>query len=168
MRKFLSIAAREVSEALPAFVFFLVAFHMIVFTRAATLEEHQLGWSDSTVATVSALIVAKAILLVEKLPFARMFGHRAIYSVVWKALIFGVVALAFRALEEVVRAAIKGGGPEADVAGGVDWPQFWVIHMWLFALLFLYCLAARLVQAIGRREVMRILFQRAPQEAPPA
>jgi len=161
-----SFLRREMRAALPATVFFLVAFHMIAVTRAAALEDAGLTVGDTALATVGALIVAKAILVVEGLPLAGWFAHRRIYSVLWKALLFGLVALLFRLVEEAVRLAASTGSLAAlaRIGEAVTLPHVLVVQMWLFALLVLYCLAAELLRALGPPEARRLLFGRRDAE----
>lgn len=86
-----------------------------------------------------ALIVAKAILLVEKLPVPRLFSSRAVYSVLWKTIMFGAVATLFRALEELLPQIAKHGGWVRDaqeIVEAVSWQHFLVLQMWLLMLLF--------------------------------
>jgi len=42
--------------------------------------------------------------------------------------------------------------------GGVTWTHFLIVQMWLFSLIFLYCLAAELVRVIGRAKVRELLL----------
>lgn len=153
--------AHEAREALPAFFFFFVAFHMIAITKTVTLNGYAISTGSSAVATLGAAIVAKAVLLVEKLPLARWFSGRAVHSILWKALLFGVVAMLFRIVEEVVSVIAKGGSTLAaaeHLENRLSWSHFLVMQMWLFALLVLYCLASELVGALGPRRVREMLF----------
>lgn len=153
--------ASEVREALPPFILFFAAFHMIALTKSVILEDHGITAPGAALATLSALIVAKAVLVVEKLPVSKLFTERAIYSVLWKTLLFGVVATLFRALEEQIHAIMHHDGVNAEwLVAGVSWPHFVVMQMWLFSLLFLYCLAAALASVIGGKTLKTLLLSR--------
>ena len=161
MGKVLAFVAREIREAVPAFLFFLVAFHMIALSKTVLLEHYEITAMGVSIATIGALIVAKAILVVESLPLARLFSKRTLANVLWKTLLFGVVAMVFRVLEELIPIALRRGGVVATAErtiAAIPWPYFWVFQMWLFALLFLYCLATELVRAIGGAKVRGMLF----------
>ena len=160
MTRIAAIIAREMREALPAFLLFFVAFHMIAVTKSVALEEHEITATGATVATVGALIVAKAVLLVEKLPISRLFSERAISNILWKTFLFGAVATIFRGLEEMIHAALRNGLPAdkaQQFAAAIAWPHFFVMQMWLLALLFLYCLAQTLARALGR-DTLRVML----------
>jgi hypothetical protein len=70
VRKLGAFVAKEVREVLPATILFLGLFHMIALTKAVALSDFSRSALRATTATVGALIVAKAILLVEALPLS--------------------------------------------------------------------------------------------------
>lgn len=165
-RRLVDLILRELGEAVAPTLFFLTAFHMIAVTKTVILADYHLDATHSAFATVGALIVAKAILVVESMRIARFFSRRLLANVLWKTLLFAVVATVFRVLEEVVP---EMAGHEGLIAGArkafgeVSWAHFWVVQMWLFALLFLYCLAVELVRVIGPAKVRAMLLSSTPQ-----
>jgi hypothetical protein len=161
MSKVMAVVAREMREAVPALLFFLVVFHMLAITKAVILEDYHITTTGTAVATVGALIVAKAILVVEKLPIARLFSGRMLYNILWKALLFSAVSLLFRVVEELLPLLAKHNGlisAATHLLEEVSWPHFWVLQMWLYASLLLYCLAAELVRLIGPVTVKGMLL----------
>ena len=146
---------------LPALIFFLCLFHLIFLTRAVILSDFSLAALRATVATVGALIVAKSILIVEKLPVAGLFPGKLVLNALWKALLFGVVVLLFRFLEELIPLISKHESlttATAQISEEVSWPQFWVFQLWMFGALFLYCLAWELVRVTGAEKVKAMLW----------
>ena len=140
MSKIGAIVLREIREAIPAMIFFLFLFHMITLTRAVIVSDFSVTALRATVATVSALIVAKSILIVEKLPIARLFVGRLVFHALWKTLLFGLVAVFFRFIEELIPLISKHQGlvtATKHLYDEVPWPQFWVFQLWLFGALFL-------------------------------
>jgi hypothetical protein len=161
MRKFIAIVAREMREAVPALLFFLVVFHMLLITKNVILEGHSITATNAAVATVGALIVSKAILVADKLPIARLFSGRMLYNILWKALLFSAVSLLFRFVEELIPLIAKHNSFVAAVthmAEEVSWPHFWVLQMWLYTALLLYCLISDLVHEIGAVKFKKILL----------
>lgn len=153
--------AREIREAVPPTIFFLVLFHMLGLTKAVALSDYSFTALRAASATVGALIVAKAILVVEALPLARLFSRRRIAQILWKTLLYGAVVLLFCLAEELIPLAWKHGGLAAGIgamSGEIAWPLFAVQSLWVVGGLFLYCLAAELVRAIGPRRVRELLF----------
>jgi hypothetical protein len=161
MRKIGTILAREIKEAVPPTIFFLWLFHLIALTRAVLLDDYSASALRATVATVGALIVAKAILLVEALPIARLFQSRLILNALWKTLLFGTVAMLFRFVEELIP-LIRHADSVVAALDALDeeivWPQFWVFQLWLFSALLFYCLASELVRMVGAAKVGEMVF----------
>jgi hypothetical protein len=162
MSKIWAIVAREIREALPATILFLWLFHMIAITKAVTLGDYSFTALRATFATVGALLVAKAILVVEALPIARLFAGSLWFHVLWKTLLFNVVVLIFRYIEEIIPLVRKHGDLLAateELFREISWPQFGVFQLWLFSALFLYCVASELVRKIGAERVKAMLFR---------
>jgi hypothetical protein len=162
MSRFGAIVVREIREAVPAVIFFLCVFHLIALTRAVLVNDFSASALRATTATISALIVAKSILVVDKLRVANIFSGRLVLHALWKALLFGAVAMAFRFVEEVVRLMVKHRGladAAAQVRDRIPWPAFWVFQLWLFGALFLYCLARELIGVIGPANVRSMLWR---------
>ena len=140
MRKLGAFVAKEVREVLPATILFLCLFHMIALTKAVALRDYSRSALRATTATVGALIVAKAILLVEALSISRRFSRHRVLHLLCKTLLFGTVALLFRFVEEFIELASKHGELVAATKGmfhEISWPLFWVLALWVLGgLLF--------------------------------
>lgn len=161
MSRIWAVVAKEIREALPATIFFLFLFHLIGITKAVVLDEYSFTALRAAGATVGALIVAKAILVVEALPIARLSSSRRIFQILWKTLLFGVVTLLFRFLEELLPFVAKHGGvvsASRAMLGEVSWTLFTVLALWILGGLFFYALASELVRAVGPDKVMEALF----------
>ena len=168
-RGFREILLRELKEALPPFLFFLVLFHLIGLTKAVTLADYDLTALRATASTAGALIVAKTIVLVEALPIAFLFPGRRILQILWKACLFTAVALLFRFVEELIPLLHRTGSlPAALKAMGseMSWPLFTVLALWIFAGVMLYCLVVELARSAGRQKV-RELFLRPGRRSRP-
>lgn len=153
--------AREIREAVPPTIFFLVLFHMLGLTKAVALSDYSFTALRAAGATVGALIVAKAILVVEALPLAKLFSRRRIVQVLWKTLLYSAMVLLFRVAEDLIPLAWKHGGVAAGIRAmstEIVWPLFAILSLWVAGGLFLYCLAAELVGTIGPRRVRELLF----------
>jgi hypothetical protein len=161
VRKLGAFVVREVREILPATILFLGLFHMIALTKAVALGDYSRSALRATTATVGALIVAKAILVVEALPISRRVSSKRAMHILWKTLLFGTVALLFRFLEELIELASKHGGVVAATQvmfREISWPLFWVLALWVLGGLLFYSLASELVRAVGAEKVKAIFF----------
>jgi hypothetical protein len=153
--------AREIREAVPPTLFFLVLFHMLGLTKAVAVSDYSFTALRAASATVAALIVAKAILVVEALPLARLSSRRRMRQIVWKTLLYSAMAVLFHLAEELIPLVWKHGGFGAGLdamARETSWPLFGVLTMWIVGGLFLYCLAVELIDAIGPRRVRELFF----------
>ena len=161
MKRIGAVVAKEFREGLPAFIFFLFLFHTIALTKAVSLGDYSVTALRATAATVGALIVAKAILLVEALPLARLSSRRRVVQILWKTLLFAVVVLLFRFLEEIIELSSKKGGIVAAtkvLLEEISWPIFGVLSLWILGGLLLYCLASELIVVLGPEKVKEIFF----------
>jgi len=171
MSRIWAIVAGEIREALPATIFFLLLFHLIGLSKAVVLDEYSFTALRAMGATVGALIVAKAILVVEALPIARLFSSRRISNILWRTLLYGVVALLFRFVEELVPHVSKHGEMLSAIdamIGEVSWPLFGVLALWMICSLFLYTLVSDMVHVVGRDKVKEALFSRSESGTGPA
>ena len=78
-----------------------------------------------------------------------------------KTLLFGIVALLFRFIEELIELASKHGGVVAAtkvIFHEISWPLFWVLALWVLGGLLVYALASELVRAVGSEKVKDIFF----------
>src|SRR5258708_23537219 len=75
----------QVKHALPPTIFFFVGFNLILWAKRLILEEHGVEFSGFLTATLAALLVGKAVLVTDKLPFMRRFeGSPLIQPILFK------------------------------------------------------------------------------------
>jgi hypothetical protein len=63
----------QVKHVLPPTIFFFVGFNLIVLTKRLILQEQGIEFSGFFTATAAALLVGKAVLVTDNLPFMRRF-----------------------------------------------------------------------------------------------
>ena len=164
MKGFWHWLKHEFHEVLPPTIFFLIAFHIVVFNRRLMLREYGLPLSSLASATVAALLIAKVVLITDKFRFINRFPEKPLlYNVVWKTVIYAAAALLVHYLEHLVPIWRRTGGLGAanrQLMSEIVWPHFWGIQMWLIVLLFVYCALRELIRAIGREQVMAMFFGR--------
>jgi hypothetical protein len=71
--RLITFVVKEFKEALPAIVFFAIGFNLIERTTQLFLNAYPFRFVNYTVATVGALLVGKAVLVANALPFFRRF-----------------------------------------------------------------------------------------------
>jgi hypothetical protein len=162
MKKIGTFLKEEFLEMLPPTIFFFVVFHIVAFTRALMAKQYGIMLSSSVAATIGALIVGKAILIADALPFVKWFCQkRLIYNVAWRTFLYVIVVLIFQFLEELIPLLSEYGTVKTaseHVFEEILWPQFWATHILLVVFLLIYNVATGIIGAIGRHEFFDIFF----------
>lgn len=153
--------AHEIRRMLPPTIFFMVCFNLLVLTLD-TLSPDVRDISHPS-ATVGALLIGKAVLLAELLPFLHRYAKRPlIYGMFWKTLVLYLVTTALHLLERMISARVHAGSVEAGLAADLvafNWEHFWIVQMWLAILLLAYMGFQDLVRAVGSDKVWRLFFR---------
>jgi len=155
------VLAREIREAMPPFIFFLLLFHLIALTKAISLSDYSFGALRAVGATVGALIVAKAILLVEVLPISKLFADKPTARILWKAFLYSIMVFVFSLVEEVIPLFMKHQGivtVAETMYHEISWPLFGVLTVWIYLGLLLYCTITELVNIAGPEKVREIFL----------
>ena len=162
MNKITATIKEEFLALLPPTIYFFVALHIIALIRLLMVEASGITPLTSASVLVASLVLGKSVLLADMLPAINRFPDKPlIYNVVWKTLIYTVVAFVIHYLEHLYDYARKAGGivaGNAKMLSEVIWPHFWAVQILLFVLIVLYCLMHELVRVIGRDKVRRIFF----------
>lgn len=156
----------EFHALLPPAIFFFVALHLVAFVRILMLKGTGVAIGTSVSVTVAALIIAKAVLIADLMPFINRYPHKPlIYNVVWKTAIYFVVAALVHYLERLVDYWREAGGLAAaneKLLAEVVWPHFWAIQIFLLVLILMYCTMRELVRVIGSKRIRQIFFGPVP------
>jgi hypothetical protein len=162
MPKILRVVKRELFEIIPPTIFFFVAFNVLTYTKKLMLEEYGIEFSGFVTATVGALVVAKVVLLADRIPFINRYpGKPLIYNAAWKTVIYVSVALVVRFLEYL----IPHWWHYQDLRVALDhlwqetiWPHFWAIQLWLICLFFVYVSFREFARAVGEEQFFKMFL----------
>lgn len=162
MSKLSNTPKDEFLKLLPPTIYFFVALHIVVVVRVLMLKGTGLAPMTSASVAVAALILGKAVLIADMLPFINSFPERPmIYNVGWKTLLYLLVSLFIHYLERLIDFWREAGG---FVAGNealfekIVWPHFWAIQIILFVLIFSYCTMHEISRVIGGEKMRRLFF----------
>jgi len=162
MQKILNAVKHEFLEILPATLFFFLAFNVIVITKKLMLEEYGIKFSGFVNAAVGALIVAKVVLITDKIPFINKYPDKPlIYNVVWKTVIYVLAALVVRYLEFLLPLwwkYLNFSVANEHLWDAIVWAQFWVIHIWLVCLFLVYVSFRELARTLGEARFFQIFL----------
>ena len=162
MQKILRAIKGELLEVIPPAIFFFVAFNVITYTKKLMLEQYGIEFSGFVAATVGALIVAKVVLIADKIPFINKYPDKPlIYNVVWKTAIYVVVALVVRFLEYLIplwRQYRNLSLAAEHLWGEIIWAHFWVINIWIVCLFFVYVSFREFARAVGEERFFKMFL----------
>ena len=160
----LAFIAKEIREMVPPTLFFLVGFNLIVLTGHLLINDYRLQLFNYMVATTTALVVGKSVLLANALPFLRRFdGVPLIAPILFKTLVYCSAVLIVRFVEELIEYWVSGGslsGTLRHVREEFAWHRFAAVQIWIFVLFLVYTTATELAELLGKGELRRILFGR--------
>lgn len=159
----------EARKAIPPTLFFMVCFNLIVLTVALLSPSHGHSVVDHAAATFAALVVGKAVLISDMLPFFNKYPkHPLIYNTIWKAALYFAVTFLFRLGERLFAAATNDYGFSAGLAeeaSHFSWSTFWAIQLWLAILFLIYAGTREAINAFGGRTVYEMFFVKPPGKA---
>jgi hypothetical protein len=160
--RLLAFVIKELREVVPPTVFFAVGFNLIVLTTHLILADYLVSFGSFMVATVTALVVGKSVLIANAMPFLCRFDTAPmIQPVLFKTIVYWAVVFLVRFLEKLVEYLFAGGtlsGISEYVATHFTWHRFAAIQIWIFVLFLIYTSVAELNVRLGDGEFMKILF----------
>jgi hypothetical protein len=158
----LAFVIKELREVVPPTVFFAVGFNLVVLTTDLILADYLLSFGSFMVATVTALVVGKSVLIANAMPFLRRFDTAPmIQPILFKTIVYWAVVFLVRFLEKLVEYLFAGGSlsriPEY-VATHFTWHRFAAIQIWIFVLFLIYTSVEELNARLGNGELIKTFF----------
>jgi hypothetical protein len=159
----------EAREAVPPTSFFFVGFNFIVFTTNLLLAEYAIAVSNFMLATLAALVVGKAVLVANAMPYVRRYDRAPlIQPILFKTAFYWVVVFLARLLERFVHFSLLERKPPADfiryLVTTFSWHRFLAISLWILALFLIYVTAVEFSRLFGPGEIGRLFFTSRPSE----
>jgi hypothetical protein len=162
MGKFVTVVKHELLEMLPPTIFFFVILHIVALIHSLETRGTGISLPTSAAITLSAIVLGKSVLLANMLPFVNLFPEKPlIWNVVWRTVIYAVVALVVRYLEHLYdfwRKAPDFAQANQMLFAEINWAQFWAVQILLVTLISHYCLLVELARLIGRKKLMQMFF----------
>src|SRR5271166_1681872 len=167
----LAFLIKELREVVPPTVFFAVGFNLVDLTTNLILADYSVHFANFMVATASALVVAKSVLIANALPFFRRFDTAPkIRPILFKTIVYWAVVSLVRFLEKLGEYLFGGGTLSAIpeyVSTHFTWHRFAAIQIWIFVLFLIYNSVVEVNAWLGNGELMKILFTRHSSEMKP-
>jgi hypothetical protein len=161
-----SFLLHEFREMLPPTVFFFVGFNLILFSKRLFLADYLIQFSGFILATTSALVVGKTVLVADMMPFLRRFDHAPlIQPILFKTVVYTFLVFVARLLEAYIHYLFaSSGGFLNELLGTFRWDHFIAVQMWIFVLFLVYVTASELDDLVGDGELFKIFFTRRSSE----
>jgi len=162
---------REFLEILPPTIFFFIGFNLIVLTTNLILAEFGGQFASFMIATASALIVAKALLVANALPVIRRYDRAPlIRPILFKTFFYWAAVFIVRLLEHWIKYLFSGqhvfGGFFRHEMATFSWDRFFAIQLWILVLFLIYVTASELNHLFGEGELWHLLFTSRPADLP--
>src|SRR5262245_36579607 len=103
---------RELRSALAPTIFFFVGFNFIVLTTNLLVASYAVSVSNFMLATIAALVVGKAVITANAMPFLKIFDRAPlIQPILFKTAIYWVAVFFARLAERFLHFTIDGNPP---------------------------------------------------------
>jgi hypothetical protein len=168
MSKLSQTIKKEVAELIPPTIYFFVALSIIAVIRLLMLEGTGLPISTPLQIALGAIIMGKAVLLADMIPFINRYPSKPlIYNVAWKTTIYVLVATAIHYVERLIHFWRGTGGfatANQDLFDKIIWSHYWAVEVIIAILVVNYCTFTELARVLGADNVRAIFFRRPPKE----
>jgi hypothetical protein len=164
MSKLFARIKEEFYEVLPPTIFFFVMLHIVAIVRVLMLKGTGVAASMPFQVTVAALVLGKAVLIADHLPLINRYPDKPlVYNVVWKTVIYVLIATVIHYIERLIDFSRAAGGVSAGsekMLAEIVWPHFFAIEIILLVLIVMYNTMHELVRVVGRDKVLEMFFGR--------
>lgn len=151
----------EFMKVLPPTVFFFVILHIVALIRSLMIKGSGVDLPVSASVLIASLILGKSVLVADMLPFINRFPNKPlIWNVIWKTLMYALVALIVHYLERLYdfwKEAPNLMEANSLLWASMNWPRFWAVQILLITLIFMYCVIAELARVIGK-DRLKVMF----------
>ncbi|MBI5448142.1 MAG: hypothetical protein HY939_05385 [Gammaproteobacteria bacterium] len=155
---------KEILHTLPAVLFFVVSFNLIVFSEDLMFKQHYFSNTYYLSATLAALFMGKLLLILNSFSFINLFPDKPlIYNISWKFVVYSFFILFFRVIENFIHALIQFKSfalAYEYLSMALSSSIFWAIQTWTALLFLIFIIANEFIQAIGKEKIKSLLFGR--------
>ena len=169
MHKVVAKLKEEFFAVLPPTIFFFVMLHVVAIIRVLMETGSHFEPMSTTSIAVGSLILGKAVLIADMIPVINRYPNKPLaYNVVWKTIIYLLLATVIHYLERLIDFSRHAGGLVAGnekLLTEVVWPHFWAVEILLFVLILVYCTGHEVIRVIGKAKMLRLFFGPTPLPA---
>src|SRR5580658_3862584 len=159
----------EAREALAPTIFFFVGFNFVVLTTNLLLADYGAAAFNFMVATLAALVVGKAVLVANAMPYVRHYDRAPlIRPILFKTVFYSVIVFLARLLERFVHYSLvehnRPRGFASYTMSTFSWDRFLAVNLWIMVLFLIYVTASEVARLFGRGELWRLFFTSRPTQ----
>jgi hypothetical protein len=157
----------ELREAVAPTLFFFIGFNFIVLTTNLLVAQYAVAVSNFMLATLAALVVGKAVLTANAMPFLKLFDRAPLLQpILFKTAIYWVAVFIARLMERFLHFTLGDGGHPAEffpyLINNFSWSRFIAISLWILVLFLIYVTATEFAQLFGQGEMRRLFLTSRP------
>jgi len=169
MHKVFAKLKEEFFAILPPTIFFFVALHLVTFIRVLITRGSHFQPLSTTSIAIASLILGKAVLIADMLPPINRYPHKPLaYNIVWKTMIYLLMASIIHYVERLIDFSRQAGGLVAGnekLLSEIVWAHYLAVEIVLFILILMYCTVRELARVIGKEKMLRLFFGPLPLPA---
>ena len=166
MHKIFEKLKEEFFAILPPTIFFFVALHLLTFIRVLIARDSHFQPLSTMSIAIASLILGKAVLIADMLPPINRYPNKPLaYNIVWKTMIYLVMASIIHYVERLIDFSRQAGALLAGnekLLAEIVWPHYFAVEIVLFILILVYCTARELGRVIGKEKLLRLFFGPTP------
>ena len=152
----------ELMEMMPPALFFLGGFTLIELTTQLILSDYLIHTANFLLLVGGALVVGKAVLLANLLPFISRYDQGPMFRpVLYKAAVYTLIVILARLLEGVIEYLVDGGRMAEFVLYLVShytWHRMLATQIWVFVLFVIYLSVVELSRRLGPGVLLQLMF----------
>jgi len=149
-------------------LFFFVGFNFIVLTTNLLVAQYLVAVSNFMLATMAALVVGKAVLVANKIPWLRRYDRAPLLRpILFKTTFYWLIVFVARLLERLAHFLFEGNPPgdfPSYLVTTFSWHRFSAISLWILVLFLIYVTVLEFSQLFGPGELRRLFFTSRPSE----
>lgn len=152
----------EIKTVILATIYFAFCFVLIMVLKQLLLSEYGIAFNGIATAMITALVTAKVVVVLRKVPLSHIYeGQPRIVDVVARTLLYTFATLLALLLEHAFEKRGEYDGffnAVAQVFEHRDVTRVWATTIWVGLCFAVYNAFGVIYEALGGKEVRRILF----------
>jgi len=153
---------REMRHILPPTIYFFCAFNVIVLTTNLLARNYFFALSNFLAVTLLALLVGKAVLVVNKVRAIDRFRNAPLIKpILYKTIFYGIAVTVLRVIEQLIHFSFDSDGFSVAFQEAIDvftWRRFVAIQIWLFVCFLIYVTVIEVSRALGPGKLRQLVL----------